>query len=99
MAALIGIQLRGRRTEWLVDGGLVSSWLSRIFSGPDPALAVRGAAAVAADFGPHRSADRRQLPQQFYLLESLLTGRFDVASALLHHMILPALALALHSRH
>ena len=31
----------------------------------------------------------------FYLIESLLTGRLDVAGGLLPHMILPALALAL----
>src|SRR5258708_38833191 len=31
----------------------------------------------------------------FYLVERLLTGRFDIAHALVHHMILPALALAL----
>ena len=31
----------------------------------------------------------------FYLAESLLTGRLDVAIALLQHMILPAVALAL----
>jgi peptide/nickel transport system permease protein len=35
------------------------------------------------------------LRSNFYLIESLLTGRVDIAFALLHHMILPALALAL----
>jgi ABC-type dipeptide/oligopeptide/nickel transport system permease component len=35
------------------------------------------------------------LHSNFFLIESVLTGRFDIAFALLHHMILPALALAL----
>jgi peptide/nickel transport system permease protein len=35
------------------------------------------------------------LRSNFYLIESVFTGRFDIAFALLHHMILPALALAL----
>ena len=35
------------------------------------------------------------LRSNFYLIESMVTGRFDIAYALLHHMMLPALALAL----
>ena len=51
-----------------------------------PWLPITGRIDPEIDVGFHSN---------FYLLESLLTGRFDIANALLHHMILPALALAL----
>ena len=96
MAALIGIQLRGRRTEWLVDGGvgvflaipdfLWALILLLLFGVLLPWLPISGRIDPQIDVS---------FRSNFYLVESLLTGRFDVAGALLHHMILPALALAL----
>ena len=95
-AALIGIQLRGRRTEWLVDGGvgvflaipdfLWALILLLLFGVLLPWLPISGRIDPQIDVSFHSN---------FYLLESLFTARFDVAGALLHHMILPALALAL----
>ena len=96
MVALLGIQLRGRRAEWLVDGGIGALlaipdflWaliLLLLFGVLIPWLPITGRIDPEIDVGFHSN---------FYLLESLLTGRFDIANALLHHMILPALALAL----
>jgi ABC-type dipeptide/oligopeptide/nickel transport system permease component len=96
IAALIGIQLRGRRAEWLVDGGIGALlaipdflWaliLLLLFGVLIPWLPITGRIDPEIDIDFHSN---------FYLLESLLTGRFDIANALLHHMILPALALAL----
>jgi len=96
MVALLGIQLRGRRAEWLVDGGIGALlaipdflWaliLLLLFGVLIPWLPITGRIDPEIDAGFHSN---------FYLLESLLTGRFDIANALLHHMILPALALAL----
>ncbi|MGA2291942.1 ABC transporter permease [Bradyrhizobium sp.] len=95
-AALIGVQLRGRRAEWIVDGGvgvllaipdfLWALILLLLFGVLIPWLPISGRIDPQIDIGFHSS---------FYLIESLLTGRFDVANALLHHMMLPALALAL----
>jgi ABC-type dipeptide/oligopeptide/nickel transport system permease component len=96
LAALAGILLRGRRAEWAVDGGvgvllaipdfLWALILLLLFGVLVPWLPISGR------IDPQMEID---LHSNFYLTESLLTGRFDLASALLHHMILPALALAL----
>ena len=95
-AALIGIQLRGRRAEWAVDSGigvllaipdfLWALILLLLFGVLIPLLPISGRVDPEIDVSFHSN---------FYLIESLVTGRFDVAFALLHHMILPALALAL----
>ena len=95
-AALIGILLRGRRAEWAVDGGigvllaipdfLWALILLLLFGVLIPLLPISGRIDPEIDVSFHSN---------FYLIESLVTGRFDVAMALLHHMILPALALAL----
>ncbi|KJC38027.1 ABC transporter permease [Bradyrhizobium sp. LTSP885] len=96
VVALIGAYLRGRRAEWAIDGGV-----GLLLAIPDflwalilllllgvilPVLPISGRIDPQLDiaFGTN-----------FYLIESLLTGRLDVAAALLQHMILPALALAL----
>jgi ABC-type dipeptide/oligopeptide/nickel transport system permease component len=94
--ALTGILARGKRAEWLVDGGvgvllaipdfLWALILLLLFGVLIPLLPISGRIDPEIDVSFHSN---------FYLLESLLTGRFDVAFALLHHMILPALALAL----
>ena len=96
LAALAGILARGRRAEWAVDGGvgvllaipdcLWALILLLLFGVLVPWLPISGRIdpSVVIDFHTN-----------FYLIESLLTGRFDVAAALLRHMILPALALAL----
>jgi peptide/nickel transport system permease protein len=96
LAALAGILLRGRRAEWAVDGGigvllaipdfLWALILLLLFGVLIPLLPISGRIDPQIDLGLHSN---------FYLIESLVTGRFDIASALLHHMILPALALAL----
>ncbi len=96
VAALIGIQLRGRRAEWLVDGGvgvflaipdfLWALILLLLFGVLIPWLPISGRIDPEIDVSFHSN---------FYLLESLLTGHLDIAAALLQHMILPALALAL----
>jgi ABC-type dipeptide/oligopeptide/nickel transport system permease component len=96
LAALAGILLRGRRAEWAVDGGigvllaipdfLWALILLLLFGVLVPLLPISGRIDPQIDLG---------LRSNFYLIESLVTGRFDIAWALLHHMILPALALAL----
>ena len=96
LAALVGILLRGRRAEWAVDGGIgvllaIPDFLWALillltFGVLIPLLPISGRIDPQIDVTFHSN---------FYLIESLLTGRFDIASALLHHMILPALALAL----
>jgi peptide/nickel transport system permease protein len=96
LAALVGILLRGRRAEWVVDGGigmllaipdfLWALILLLLFGVLIPLLPISGRVDPQIDIG---------LRSNFYLIESGLTGRFDIAFALLHHMILPALALAL----
>ena len=94
--ALIGIQLRGRWAEWAVDSSigvllaipdfLWALILLLLFGVLIPLLPISGRIDPEIDVSFHSN---------FYLIESLVTGRFDVAAALLHHMILPALALAL----
>ncbi|MEH2489741.1 ABC transporter permease [Bradyrhizobium sp. AZCC 2230] len=96
VAALAGILLRGRRAEWVVDGGigmllaipdfLWALILLLLFGVLIPLLPISGRIDPEIDLS---------LRSNFYLIESVLTGRFDIAFALLHHMILPALALAL----
>jgi len=96
ITALIGIRLRGRRAELLVDGGvgvflaipdfLWALILLLLFGVLIPLLPISGRIDPEIDVSLHSN---------FYLLESLLTGRFDIANALVHHMILPAVALAL----
>src|ERR1700732_2927429 len=95
-AALLGIQLRGRRAEWAVDGGigvllaipdfLWALILLLLFGVLIPLLPISGRIDPQLDFS---------FQTNFYLVESLATGRLDVAAALLQHMILPAVALAL----
>lgn len=96
LAALAGILLRGRRAEWAVDSGLGVLlaipdflWaliLLLLFGVLIPWLPISGRVDPQIDLPLHSN---------FYLIESLLTGRFDITAALLHHMTLPALALAL----
>ena len=96
ITAMIGIHLRGRRAEWVVDGcvGVLLAipdflWaliLLLLFGVLIPLLPISGRIDPQLDIS---------FRSNFYLLESLLTARFDAANALLHHMILPALALAL----
>jgi ABC-type dipeptide/oligopeptide/nickel transport system permease component len=96
IAALIGSLLRGRRAEWVVDGGvgillaipdfLWALILLLLFGVLIPLLPISGRIDPQVDVSLHSN---------FYLIESLLTGRFDVVDALLRHMMLPALALAL----
>ena len=96
IVAMVGIQLRGRSAEWLVDGGvgvllaipdfLWALILLLLFGVLIPLVPISGRIDPQIDIS---------FRSNFYLIESLLTGRFDVANALLHHMILPALALAL----
>jgi ABC-type dipeptide/oligopeptide/nickel transport system permease component len=96
LVALIGILSRGRRAEWAVDGGvgvllaipdfLWALILLLLFGVLIPLLPISGRIDPQIDLTLHSN---------FYLIESLVTGRFDIAFALLHHMILPALALAL----
>jgi ABC-type dipeptide/oligopeptide/nickel transport system permease component len=96
IAAMIGIQLRGRRAEWVVDGSvgvflaipdfLWALILLLLFEVLMPLLPISGRIDPQIDVNFHSN---------FYLVESVLTGRFDIANALLHHMLLPALALAL----
>ncbi|QOZ08107.1 ABC transporter permease [Bradyrhizobium sp. CCBAU 51765] len=96
VAALVGILLRGRRAEWVVDGGigvllaipdfLWALILLLLFGVLIPLLPISGRVDPEIDLNLHSN---------FFLIESILTGHFDIAFALLHHMILPALALAL----
>jgi ABC-type dipeptide/oligopeptide/nickel transport system permease component len=96
MVAFTGVYVRGRRAEWAVDGGigvflaipdfLWALILLLLFGVLIPLLPITGRIDPQLDVTFHTN---------FYLVESLLTGRLDIASALLQHMILPAIALAL----
>jgi peptide/nickel transport system permease protein len=96
LTALAGILVRGRPTEWLVDSGIgfllaVPDFLWALilllsFGVLVPLLPISGR------IDPEIDAAFRS---NFYLLESLLTGRLAIAAALLRHMLLPAFALAL----
>jgi ABC-type dipeptide/oligopeptide/nickel transport system permease component len=94
--ALVGVYFRARRAEWLVDGGV-----GIVLAIPDFLWGL----ILLLLFGvllPWLPISGRIDPQyvgvfatNFYLIESMATGRFDVAGALLQHMLLPAAALAL----
>ncbi len=96
VVALAGVYFRRRRTEWLVDGGV-----GVVLAIPDFLWAL----ILLLVFGvliPLLPTSGRIDPQyagafttNFYLIESIATGRFDVAGELLQHMLLPATALAL----
>jgi ABC-type dipeptide/oligopeptide/nickel transport system permease component len=96
MVALSGVYVRGRRAEWAIDGGigvflaipdfLWALILLLLFGVLIPLLPITGRIDPQLDVTFHTN---------FYLIESLLTGRLDIAAALLEHMILPAVALAL----
>ena len=96
MVALTGVYVRGRRAEWAIDGGigvflaipdfLWALILLLLFGVLIPLLPITGRIDPQLDVTFHTN---------FYLVESLLTGRLDIAAALLEHMILPAVALAL----
>jgi ABC-type dipeptide/oligopeptide/nickel transport system permease component len=96
VVALTGVYVRGRGAEWAIDGGigvflaipdfLWALILLLLFGVLIPLLPITGRIDPQLDV---------TFQTNFYLVESLLTGRFDVASALLRHMILPAVALAL----
>ncbi len=96
VVALIGVYVRGRGAEWAIDGGigvflaipdfLWALILLLLFGVLIPLLPITGRIDPQLDV---------TFQTNFYLVESLLTGRFDVASALFQHMILPATALAL----
>ncbi len=96
MVALAGVYVRGRRAEWAIDGGigvflaipdfLWALILLLLFGVLIPLLPISGRIDPQLDV---------TFQTNFYLVESLATGRFDVAAALLQHMILPAVALAL----
>jgi ABC-type dipeptide/oligopeptide/nickel transport system permease component len=96
VVALTGVYVRGRRAEWVIDGGigvflaipdfLWGLILLLVFGVLIPLLPISGRIDPQLDVS---------FQTNFYLIESLLTGRFDVAKALLKHMILPAVALAL----
>ena len=94
--AVIGTLLRGSAAEAVIDGlnGVFLAipdfiWalaLVLIFAVGLPVLPLTGRIdpALAVGFATH-----------FYLAESLLTGRFTVATNILSHMAMPALALSL----
>jgi ABC-type dipeptide/oligopeptide/nickel transport system permease component len=96
IVALIGVYLRGLRAEWAIDGGiglflaipdfLWGLVLLLLFGVLIPLLPISGRIDPQFDVA---------FRTNFYLIESLLTGRLDVVNALLQHMILPAVALAL----
>src|SRR5206468_4040165 len=96
VVALVGVYFRRRRSEWLVDGGV-----GVVLAIPDFLWAL----ILLLLFGvliPLLPTSGRIDPQyagvfttNFYLAESLMTGRFEVAGELLQHMLLPAIALAL----
>ncbi|HZP21351.1 MAG TPA: ABC transporter permease [Bauldia sp.] len=94
--AMVGAYFRRRAPEWLVDG-----WVAVTIAIPDflwgllfilvfgvlwPVLPISGRIdpGLGAQFGTG-----------FYLIESLLTGRWPVVGDLLQHAVLPAIALAL----
>ncbi|MGZ5872124.1 MAG: ABC transporter permease [Bradyrhizobium sp.] len=94
--ALTGVYIRGRRAEWAIDSGIGAFlaipdflWaliLLLLFGVLIPLLPISGRVDPQLDV---------TFQTNFYLMESLLTGRLDVGIALLQHMILPAVALAL----
>src|SRR5471032_2174151 len=89
LVALSGVYFRGRRAEWVVDGGigvflaipdfLWALILLLLFGVLVPLLPISGRIDPQLDIS---------FRTNFYLIESLVTGRLDVARALLSHMIL-----------
>jgi ABC-type dipeptide/oligopeptide/nickel transport system permease component len=96
IVAFSGVYVRGRRTEWAIDSGigvllaipdfLWALILLLLFGVLIPLLPISGRVDPQLDVA---------FRTNFYLIESLLTGRFELAGALLRHMFLPAVALAL----
>ena len=96
MGVAVALVLRGSRLEWLLDTAngfflaipdfLWALILLLSFGVLLPLLPISGRLdpQLAVAFHTH-----------FYLIESLLTLRFDIAADLLRHMLLPSLALAL----
>src|SRR5579871_3739153 len=94
--ALVGVYFRGRRTEWAIDGGIgvflaipdfLWALLLLLFLGVLVPLFP-----ISGRVDPHLDVT---FTTNFFLIESLVTGRFAISGVLLQHMILPALALAL----
>ena len=96
VVALIGVYVRGRRAEWVIDGGigvflaipdfLWALILLLLFGVLIPLLPITG---------PDRSAARCRLPDQFLSDRKPPDRPLRRRRALLQHMILPAMALAL----
>ena len=94
--ALLGAYFRKRAPEWLVDGFVAISlsipdflWglmFILVFGVLWPVLPISGR------IDPRLGAE---FHTGFYLIESIVTGRFAVAGDLIRHAILPAVALAL----
>src|SRR6266478_478524 len=85
MVALTGVYVRGRRAEWAIDGGI-----GVFLAIPDFLWALILLLPISGRIDPHLDVAFRT---NFYLIESLSTGRLDVANALLQHLLLPAVAL------
>jgi peptide/nickel transport system permease protein len=96
LVALAGVYVRGRRAEWLVDAGIGFFLAIPDFLWALILLLVLGVLLplfpISGRLDPQLDVAFRT---HFYLLESLVTLRLDVATDLLRHMLLPALALAL----
>src|SRR3981081_741061 len=98
IVALTGVYVRGRRAEWAIDGGIGLLLAIPDFLGGVILLLLFGVLTpwlpISGRIDPQLDVAFRT---NFYLIESLLTGRLDVVTALLPHMILPGLAVALPS--
>ena len=94
--AVAGTLMRRTAGETVIDG--LNSIMLAV---PDFIWALGAGSALcgrdpgAAAHRPHRSGARRRFATRFYLIESVLTGRFADAGDILSHMAMPALALAL----
>jgi len=94
--ALLGSYFRGGKVEWIVDG-----IIALFQSVPDFLLALLLILLCTVVFsllpgsGRIDPALQVDFKTQFYIFESLFTGRFDVLGGLLAHIALPSLALAL----
>ena len=94
--ALTGTRLRGTRTEAAIDvgNGMALSvpdflWglvLILLFGVLWPVFHISGRVSPALDL---------PFSTQFYLVEAVLRGRFDIWADLVSHMFMPALALAI----
>ncbi|MGB5871081.1 MAG: ABC transporter permease [Albidovulum sp.] len=94
--ALVGTRLRGTRTETAIDvgNGMALSvpdflWglvLILAFGVVMPVFHISGRVSPSLDL---------PFTTQFYLVESVLRGRFDIWLDLVSHMFMPALALAI----